>query len=107
MDNSQHTPPLCDFGQLYLFGRNPGHEKPCITYSSTTQNAGHDAHVMTGSLELEQAVRLRGVKIAPHAIGALIVVGPNVSLWALVTGWLRERKRAFAAIAAATGSTHE
>lgn len=82
-----------DYGDLYLTGRNPGSVEPCAVFRSTTRDAHHDVHVMTASLELEQAIRLRGVPIAPHAVGALIVVGPNVSLWTLVVGWLRERKR--------------
>lgn len=86
-----------DYGEIYLTARSAG-GRESIRYSTTTIDAGAEVHVMTGALELERAIRLRGVPIAPHAVGALIVVGPNVSLWALVRGWLRERKRAQAAI---------
>lgn len=94
-----------DYGDLHVIGRDAGAEHPCVRFSSTTPDAGAEVSLMTNYLELERAHRLRGVVIAPHAVGSLIVVSPNVSVWTLVRGFLKERARARAAIAKAARRT--
>jgi hypothetical protein len=64
--------------------------------STTTFHPGDELHVMSAALEMERASR-RGVRFPPHAIGALIVMPPDVPILALLRHWLRERRRAIAA----------
>lgn len=101
---AQHTPGPTDFGYIHLQAANPGDERPCAMFSTTTIDAHAETHVMTGCLELERAARLRDVRFPPHAVGALVVVGPNVSLWRLVHGYFKARVKARAAIAKAGGA---
>lgn len=70
------------------------------TYASggttSTFHPNDEAHVMSAALEMERASK-RGVRFPPHAIGALVVMPPDVPLRALLRHWWKERARALAA----------
>ncbi len=67
---------------------------PEVRHSTTSFNVLKETSLLDSFLELERAHRLRQVPIAPHAIGALVVVSPDVSLWTFVRSWWAARRTA-------------
>lgn len=63
---------------------------------TSTFHPHDETHVMDGALELERASR-RGVRIPPHALGALIVMAPDAPLLEVLRRWWGARRSALAA----------
>lgn len=61
----------------------------------STNDAHGETLVMRAALEVERASR-RGVRVPPRALGALIVMAPDASLWSLLCTWRAARRAALA-----------
>lgn len=92
-----------NYGRIEWQGweRHADRGTPEISHTTTSFNVHKETGLLDSFLELERAHRLRQVRIEPHAVGALVVVSPNVSVWRLLWKWWAARRSA--AVNAAKG----
>jgi hypothetical protein len=83
-----------DYGTIHYKATN-GDGTTAVIGSTTTFHPHDEMHVMSAALEIERAVR-RGVRVPPHAIGALIVMAPDAPLLEVLRRWGRARRDALA-----------
>jgi len=69
---------------------------PEVRHVTSSFNVHKETSLLDSFLELERAHRLRKVRMAPYAVGALVIVSPDVPLWLLLWKWWSARRKAAA-----------